>query len=164
MSLDQKIALFSAMVSFIGLVFVGLQLRAGTRQQMSDSLVKILDTTRELISLGFSHPKLFEILAGKKETDPILTQRYLHLWLNHFSLVHSYLEHSMLGAETRDNLERDLTEFMGMASMRKHWQRFGSLYPISFQTFIDEILKKDEPPTKAAHHDETAHEHHDAKT
>ena len=164
MTLDQGIAVFSATVSFVGLVFVGVQLRDGTRQRMSDSLVKILDINRELITLGFSHPQLFEILAGNKDADPVWTQRYMQLWLNQFSLVHSYLEHSMLGKEARANLERDLSEFMATPNMRRHWHRFGKLYPASFQAYINQILKTDEPPGKAAHQGETTRRHHDAKT
>jgi len=165
MSFDHFISLFSASISFVGLVFVGIQLRDATRQRTSDSLVKILDVNRELITLGFSHPQLFVILTGDKDADPVWTQRYLQLWLNQFSLVYSYLQHSVLQGEAKDNLERDLSEFMAMANMRKHWQRYGRLYPASFQAYINEILKKDEPPAgKTAHHAGPVHRHHDAKT
>jgi hypothetical protein len=165
MTTDQYIALFSATVSFVGLIFVGLQLRDATRQRTSDSLVKVLDINRELITLGFSHPQLFEILTGDKNANPVWTQRYLQLWLNQFSLVYSYLQHSVLRGEAKDNLERDLSEFMTMPNMRKHWQKFGRLYPASFQAYINEILKKDEPPGgKPTHHEGPAHPHHEAKT
>jgi hypothetical protein len=171
MTLDQKIALFSSAVSFVAMVFIGfqllfigLQLRAVRKQQKSDSLVKILDTTRELITLGFSHRELFKILADEKQADPLFTQQYLQLWLNHFSLIHYYLEESMLGNEARANLERDMSEFVAMTNMRAHWQRLGKIYPHSFQTYMNGILKKDEPPSQAAHHAKTAHGHHDAKT
>jgi hypothetical protein len=163
MTLDQKIALLSSVIAFVGLIFVALQLRDSTRQRRSDSLVKILDINRELIALGFAHPTLFAILAGKDNTDPLWTQRYLQLWLNQFSLVHSYLEHSMLGGEVRDNLLRDISEFMLNDNVRKHWHTFGHLYPASFQAYINGILKKDEPPQKAAHPGESRR-HHDAKT
>ena len=164
MTLDQCIALFSAGVSFTGLVFVGLQLRSGTKQRTSDSLVKILDTNRELITLGFSHPELFAILAGGTEADPIWIQRYLQLWLNQFSLVHSYIQNAILPREAKENLERDISEFMATPNMRKHWRAFGHLYPVSFQTYIKDVLKKDEPPKEAAHHAAKKHGHHDAKT
>jgi hypothetical protein len=165
MTTDQYIALFSATVSFVALIFVGVQIRAATRQRTSDSLVKILDVNRELITLGFSHPELFEILTGDKNPNPVKTQRYLQLWLNQFSLVFSYLQHSVLRGEAKDNLERDLSEFMTMPNMRKHWQKFGRLYPASFQSYINEILKKDEPPGgKPAHHEGPTHPHHEAKT
>ena len=164
MTLDHWVSLFSASISFIGLLFVAVQIRDSTRQRKSDSLVKILDTNRELIVLGFSHPPLFEILANGKDTNPIWTQRYLQLWLNQFSLVHSYLEHSMLGTEVRDNFRRDISEFMAMANMQTHWRRFGHLYPASFQAYINEILKTNEPPHERAAHRETTRQHHDAKT
>jgi hypothetical protein len=165
MTTDQYIALFSATVSFIALIFVGVQIRAATRQRTSDSLVKILDTNRELITLGFSHPQLFEILTGDKNPNHVFTQRYLQLWLNQFSLVYFYLQNSVLQGEAKDNLERDLSEFMTMPNMRKHWQKFGKLYPASFQTYINEILRKDESPgDKPTHHEDQAHPHHEAKT
>ena len=53
MTLDHWVSLFSASISFIGLLFVAVQIRDSTRQRKSDSLVKILDTNRELIVLGF---------------------------------------------------------------------------------------------------------------
>lgn len=120
MSFDRLVSLISAITAFAGLLAVAYQIREGTRQRTSDSLVKILDNNRELITLGFSHPQLFEILAGDKNADPIWTQRYLQLWLNQFSLVFSFLERSILRGEATDNLERDLTEFMKMPKMRKH--------------------------------------------
>jgi hypothetical protein len=163
MTFDHLVSLFSATISFAGLIFVALQLRDSTRQRRSDSLVKILDINRELISLGFSHPQLFGILADEANANPLWTQRYLQLWLNQFSLVHSYLEHSMLGGEVRGNLLRDISEFMLNANVRKHWEKFGHLYPASFQAYINDILKKDEPPAKAAHPGESRR-HHDAKT
>lgn len=94
MTLDQSIALFSATVSCVGLVFVGLQLRDGTRQQRSQSLVEIYGMNRELISLGFTHPQLFDVLAGKN-TDPGLERRYLQLWFNQYSLVNTYVNMSV---------------------------------------------------------------------
>ena len=165
MTTDQYIALFSASVSSVALLFLGLQLRDATRQRTSDSLVKILDTNRELITLGFSHPQLFEILTGDKDINHVFTQRYLQLWLNQFSLVFFYLQNSVLPGEAKENLERDLSEFMNMPNMCKHWQKFGRLYPVSFQAYINGIFKKDESPGgKPTHHEGQAHPHHEAKT
>ncbi len=149
MSLDHIVSIFSAAVSFIGLLFVALQIRASTRQRESDSLVKITDINRELLSLGFSHPQLFTIMEDGKTADPVWERRFLQLWLNQFSLVHSYLTQSVLRAELKENLERDLSDFMAMENMRRHWQRYGMLYPASFQKYVNAILKKVEPPVAA---------------
>jgi hypothetical protein len=164
LTLDQSIALFSATVSFVGLVFVGFQLRDGTRQQRSQSLVEIYGMNRELISLGFSHPQLFEVLSGKN-TDPILERRYLQLWFIHFSLVNSYLNMSVLKGELKESLVRDLTDFLTLKSAHHHWETYAEFYPDSFQTLVGEILKKDEPPkSKAAHLGGTRLRRHDPKT
>jgi hypothetical protein len=80
----------------------------------------------------------------------IWEQYYLQLWLNQFALTHSYMARSVLCGELRENLTRDVADFMAMQNMRRHWQRFGSLYPATFQTFVNEILKKVEPPKAAA--------------
>jgi hypothetical protein len=166
MTLDQSIALFAACATFGSLIFVGLQLRDATRQRASDSLVKILDINRELITLGFSHPQLFEILADAKNTHPAWTQRYLQLFLNQFSLVFFYLKHSVSPKEVIVNWELDVADSMTKSNMRKHWQEFGRLYPASFQAYVNAILKKkDESPSgKPTHHDRLALSHHEAKT
>jgi hypothetical protein len=142
MTLDQGIALSSTIVSVFALLFLAVQVRDGTRQQRSDSLVKILDANRELISLGFSHPELFRVLAGDPKTDPVFSQRYMQLFLNQFSLVHTFLELSMLRGEMRDNLGRDIAEFMAIPAMRQQWEKYGHLYPVSFQTYVNHLLKK----------------------
>jgi hypothetical protein len=152
MSLDHWVAVFSASISFAGLLLVVLQLRDNNRQRQSESLVEILDINRELLSLGFSHPQLFAILEDAKNADPVWERRYLQLWLNNFSLVHSYLTHSMLEGELRENLERDVADFMTMENIRKHWQRYGKFYPTSFRKYVDEILKKHEPSPPATAH------------
>lgn len=149
MTLDQSIALFAAIVSFVGLVFVGLQLREATKQQRSQSLVKIYDINRELISLGFDHPLLFMILQDGHGVDPVWERRYLQLWLNQFSLIHSYLRNSMFEPELKDSLERDIEDFFKMKNARKHWHEHGAFYPPSFQFFANEVIKK-EPPKRTA--------------
>jgi hypothetical protein len=161
MTLDQGIALFSATVSFFGLVFVGLQLRDGTRQQRSQSLVEIYGMNRELIALGFSHPQLFDVLAGNK-ADPVLQRRYLQLWFTHFSLVNAYVNQSVLKGDLKESLMRDLTDLLTLKSALHHWDIYGRFYPESFQKLVGDILKKNEPPVKAAQ--VKAHRHHDAKT
>ncbi len=162
MTLDQGIALFSATIAFVGLVFVGFQLRDGTRQQRSQSIVEIYGVNRELISLGFSHPQLFEVLADAKKADPILERRYLQLWLNHFSLVDTYLTLAVLKGDLKESLVRDLTDFMTMHNAQRHWQKFGQFYPASFQKLVDDVIKKNEPP-EAAHAKHLAR-NHEART
>jgi hypothetical protein len=81
-SLDHFVSVFSALLSFVGLILVVIQFRRATTQREAESLVKLADINRELLSLGFDHPQLFPILEDSPKVDPVLERRYLQLWLN----------------------------------------------------------------------------------
>lgn len=148
MSLDQIVSLVSATISLIGLLIVAWQLREGRRQRESESLVEIFDINRELVSLGFSHPQLFDILEGKS-ADPVSERRYLQLWLNQLSLIHRYLKHAVFEPELQAWLEVEVTDFMMRPNVQGHWQTHGAFYPASFQAMVNRILKSAEPSTDA---------------
>ena len=151
MALDHYVSLLTAGMSFVGLLFVALQLRDATKQREMDSLVKVYDINRELLSLGFSHPQLFAIMENKGNADPSAEKHYLQLWFNQFSLVHSYLRHSLFKREFKESLERDITDFVKLENVRRHWQRNEQYYPAAFQDYVNVLIKKNEPPMKAAH-------------
>jgi hypothetical protein len=151
MSLDHYVSIFSAVISFTGLLLVVLQLRANRRQQEMESLVEIYDINRQLLSLGFSHPKLFPIMEDAKNADPVWERRYLQLWLNQFCLIYMYLKRSVLNVELREPLERDLADFLVMQNIRNHWRQHGAFYPASFQELVNGLIQKNEPPVTAAH-------------
>jgi hypothetical protein len=150
MSSDHWVSVFSTVISFAGLLLVALQIRDSTKQRESDSLVELYDINRQLLSLGFSHPVLLQILEDKKTTDPLMEKRYLQLWLNQLSLSFAYLQRSVAQPELRESLERNLVDFMTMENMRRQWQQYGSFYPASFQKSVNEILEKMEPPATTA--------------
>ena len=145
MSFDQIVSLSSALISFAGLLLVAWQLRDGNRQQELASLVEIYDINRELISLGFSHPQLFAILADTNDADLVWERRYLQLWLNQLSLIHSYLKRSVYDTELKECLARSVADFMLMENMRSHWEKYRQFYPASFQRMVDDCTKNVKP-------------------
>lgn len=163
MTFDHIVSLVSACISFAGLIFVALQLRDSNRQRESESMVKLYDINRQLLTLGFSHRALLKVLEDQPIDDALSEKRYLQLWLNQLSLSHAFLRHSVIQPELKDELRRNMEDFMTMKNMRNHWRIYGAFYPQSFQKAVEEILKKGEPPAKATHH-EAAHGHHDANT
>jgi len=70
MTTDQYVAVFSAAISFFGLLLVVIQLRDSNEQRKLESQIRLYDITRELISLGFSNPQLFEVLKDSENVDP----------------------------------------------------------------------------------------------
>ena len=142
MTLDHAVSLFSATLSFVGLMLVVYQLRASTKQRESDSIVKIYDINRQLLTLGFSHPQLFDILTDAPNADPMWERRYLQLWLNQLSLILTFLNSSVQSTELKACLRQNLTEFFSYENMRRHWKDNAVFYPESFQTLVNEIVKK----------------------
>ncbi len=140
MSLDHWVSLVSAGISFVGLLLVVWQLRDGSHRREAESLVEIFDINRELLSLGFSHPELLEVLDGKS-ADPVRERRYLQLWLNQLSLIHAYLRRSVFDEELETWLERDVADFMMLPNVRRHWEAHGAYYPESFREMVDRILE-----------------------
>jgi len=149
MSWDHAIALFSATISFVGLLLVVVQLRNNTRQREMESQFAVYDINRQLLSLGFSHPQLFGVLEDSTHVDPHFEQYYVQLWLNQFAQIHAYHQRAVIRGELKESFDRDLADFMSMNNSRKHWQRFGIFYPTSFQNYVNAIVKKVEPPTAA---------------
>ena len=142
MDSNQLVAVFSASVSFIGLLLVLLQIRHGIRERSFESLYKVYDINRELLSLGFDHPELFRILADEKNVDPTLERRYLQMWLNQLSLIHSFLKKDEFDPDFQESLEREISDFMTLQNMRRHWNVRGPFYPASFQELVNGIIKK----------------------
>ena len=140
MTTDQCVAMFSAAISFLGLLLVAIQLRGSNRQSKLDSQIRLYDINRKLISLGFSHPQLFEILTDAQGIDPTLERRYLQLWLNQLSLVHSFEGSGVLQEEYQKSLYAELREMLAMCNVRRQWQKFGKSYPASFQKSVNDIL------------------------
>ena len=152
MTFDNDISLISAVIAFFGLLLVALQIRGNTKQEQLQSMVKIYDINRKLVTLGFSHPELFDVLEDKP-ADAAKARRFLQLWLNLFLLAHSYLKESVFQGELKDTLVRDLSAMMGLKNMRRHWSQNRTFYPQSFQRFVEEIIQKQdrkEPPQRTA--------------
>jgi hypothetical protein len=152
-SLDHFVSVFSAVIAFAGLLLVAVQMRSATRQRESESLVKIYDINRELLTLGFSYPELFAILQDAENADPASEQHYLQLWLNQLSLIHLYLGRTVSDNELQEFLESEIADFMALKNMQHHWEKHGASYPASFQKLVGEIMNKGEPPRTTARHD-----------
>lgn len=140
MTTDQFVAIFSVSISFFGLLLVVIQLHGSNQQRKLESQIHLYDLNRELLSLGFSNPQLFEVLTDAKGVNPTLEQRYLQLWLNLYSLVHAFGKSGVFHGDVEESFDVDFRDVLSMANMRRHWQRFGKYYPASFQKSVNDIL------------------------
>lgn len=137
--LELKVTLDN-LLTFVGLLFVAWQMRDGNKQRKMDSQIRLYEINRELISLGFEKPELFEVLKDGEKIDHNLERRYLQLWLNQLSLIFSLKATGALQKDYQESCERDLRDMFELASMRRHWRAFGKYYPASFRKAVNDIL------------------------
>lgn len=140
MTFDQSLAILSALLSSLGLIGVAIQIRQATRQRWVETVQRLFDNNRELLTLGFEHPKLLTTLNDGANPDP--ETRYLQLWLNHLAVVHTILKHGGFDADFRNGLEADLADTIAANNMQNHWLRVGKFYPASFQKRVNAIIAK----------------------
>ena len=127
---------------FVSVLIVAWQMREATKQSKLDSQIRLQDVNRELISLGFAKPELFEVLKDGKNVDPTAELYYLQLWLNQFCMFDALSQSGNLKPDVRESLEIDFRDMMGMENMRRHWKKFGKFYPASFQDLVNDILNE----------------------
>lgn len=126
-------------VSAISLSLVLAQLYDTIAQRKIDANIRISDINRELLTLGFNHPMLFDVLRGEP-TDPIVERRYLQLWFNQFLLIYTYQARGLFRSEHRESLGRDIRDFLRFQNVQRHWREFRQYYPASFQDFVNTLL------------------------
>lgn len=140
MTIDQWLLAAQDLIALLGFLVIIIQLQDSNRQTKLESQIHIHEITRDLISLGFSNPQLFEVLKNSKHVDPTVQARYLQLWLNQLSLIHSFRQTGAFEKDVQDSFEADLRDIVRMPNMRRHWSIVEKYYPASFQKSVNEIL------------------------
>ena len=142
MTIDQSVAAATAFIALLSLFAVIFQMRDSLHQRKLETQIRLYDINRDLLSLGFSHPNLFEVLSGKSPHGTESEKRYLQLWLNQAALVHSFIHHKAFDKDVQDSFERDIHDVMNMENMKAHWQKVEKYYPASFQEFVKGLQSK----------------------
>lgn len=140
----EYVPIFSVLISFASVALVVIQLRANAAQRDLESLKEILEINRELLTLGFTNPVLFDILNDTPGVDPVWEKRYLQMWLNQLSLTHSFQRRGIFRKELREAFERDIRDFMALTNMRCHWEGHKQYYSGSFRRYVEGILNSGE--------------------
>ena len=141
MPVGDAVSLISILISLTSLALVLFQLREQLAQRRLESEIRIYDVNRELIALGFARPELFDILRDAPDVDPETERRYLQLWINQLSLIHSTHRRGGLSRELESALVRSARDFMTLANMRRHWRLQRPFHPAPFREFVDEVVR-----------------------
>lgn len=129
-------ALIVSVISFF------LQFRHTTEQRQIDAEMRVKETNRELITLGFSHPELFKVMDDQP-ASPRLERAYLQLWLNFYEQIFLDRRRGLFSREFFDGLQRDMQEIFSQRNMQRHWHAHKIYYQTPFQTFGNSLLPRE---------------------
>ena len=131
---------------FVALASIALtlaQLRLFRRQLKLDALVRIMDSNRKIVTLGFEHPSLWSAIeggAGAVVAEEALKQRrYLQLWTNHMQIMWAAWQLGLVSGREWQAYQQDLVEFLRTPALQQHWASVARFYPKGFQRLVTEL-------------------------
>jgi hypothetical protein len=128
-------------VALAGIALTLAQLRLFRRQLQLDALIKIMESNREIVALGFAHPLVWAAL----ESGTVLAEeararrRYLQLWTNHMQIMWAAWQLGLVSGREWQAYRLDLGEFLRSPALQEHWAAVARFYPKGFQRLVAEL-------------------------
>ena len=137
------------LVALVGIAFTLLQVLMLRRQLKLDALIRIMDSNRAIVALGFEHPMLWSAMGEGAATllgdEALAHRRYRQLWMNHMQVMWSAWRLGLVSGFEWDAYRQDMADFLSSRSLRDHWSTVSRFYPSGFRRLIAELSRaKDE--------------------
>lgn len=134
---------FVAALAGIGLTLV--QLHFFRRQLKLEALIQIMDSNREIVSLGFEHPAVWRALEAEDGTvlaeEALARRRYLQLWTNHMQVIWAAWRLGLVSGSEWQAYRLDLAEFLRSPVLQAHWASVARYYPREFQRLVGRLSR-----------------------
>jgi hypothetical protein len=135
----------SGLLAAVGGILLTLgQMRLVHRQLKLDALIRIMDSNRAIIALGFENPGLWGAMEGKPQTAPaegsLAQRRYLQLWTNHMQVMWAAQELGLVSDPEWQAYCEDFSEFLRGEALQRHWGHVARFYPEGFRSLVDRLL------------------------
>jgi hypothetical protein len=134
--------LFAALA---GIGFTLLQLRMLRRQLKLDALIRIMDSNRSIVALGFDYPAVWAAMGEESATvfgeEAVLHRRYRQLWMNHMLIMWSAWRLGLVSGFEWEAYRQDMADFLRSRSLREHWRTVSRFYPRGFRRLIAELSR-----------------------
>ncbi len=130
-------------VALAGIALTLAQLRLFRRQLKLDALLKIMDSNREIVTLGFEHPAVWSAIEEDSGTvsaeNDVTRRRYLQLWTNHMQIMWASRQLGLVSGREWQAYRQDLGEFLRTPALQQHWASVARFYPKDFQRLVTEL-------------------------
>ncbi len=133
-------------------LFVSLsQMRLLRRQLHLDALIKIVDSNRQLLELGFEKPALWEFFVTDvaRVTDKSAQEerrRYFQLWMNHIHLIWKAHKLGLYDRSEWRCTRADMLDFFKLDHFTRHWEEVTQYYPAAFCREMKRLAKEAATP------------------
>lgn len=138
------IAGLAIVISLFVMFLNGRQVSLLNRQLQLDSLIKISDANREIISLGFEKPGLWSIIddsAGILDSKGAeQRKKYLQLWFNQMHIIWKAWRLDLLDQDEWIACRADIVDSLQLRALRSHWSEVEEYYPRGFRKFLNSII------------------------
>ena len=131
----------------VALAGIGLtlsQLRLFRRQLKLDALIRIMESNRKIVTLGFEYPPVWSLIEGESATitaqEALTRRRYLQLWTNHMQIMWAARQLGLVSEGEWQAYRQDLGEFLRSPALREHWASVARFYPKGFQRLVTQLI------------------------
>jgi hypothetical protein len=124
------------LVAAVGISLTLLQLRLLRRQLKLDALIRIMDSNRAIVTLGFEHPAVWAALqsnAALLAEEVQVRRRYLQLWTNHMQIIWGAWSLGLISGREWEAYRRDMADFLRVPAWQEHWAAVVEFYPKGFR-------------------------------
>ena len=130
-------------VALAGISFTLVQLGMLRRQLKLDALIRIMDSNRAIVALGFDHPVVWAAMEAQTGTvladEALAHRRYRQLWMNHMQIMWTAWRLGLVSGFEWEAYRQDMTDFLRARSLRAHWAKVSRFYPKGFRQLIAEL-------------------------
>lgn len=132
------------LVAAVGISLTLLQLRLVRRQLALDALIRIMDSNRAIVALGFEHPDVWTSLESDSAIpakEAQLRRRYLQLWTNHMQIIWGVWQLGLMSGREWEAYRRDMADFLRVPAWREHWKQVEEYYPRGFRRLVQSLTR-----------------------
>lgn len=137
------------LVAAVGILITLAQLVLLRRQLRLDTLIKIIDSNRAIVSVGIDHPDVWPTLEENRQDSLAaraeVRRHYLQLWINHMQLMWGAWRLGVVSREEWNVYRLDMADLLQLPSSREHWDRVARFYPGNFRRFIAQVRQHEVP-------------------
>jgi len=124
----------------VGTLFYTVRQVGLLRSQLKiDADLRVAAVSRELFTMAFQDPELFNLFEDKPLLNKQKERHYVQMWFNHVHTMWNVHEHGLISDAEWYSDMKDIALFFSINIVRKHWEESRGFFPANFVQFITSL-------------------------